>query len=305
MLFRLSPEAAAVILGAVTIISWASFNVAAKAGVDAGMTPSALTFLRFATPGVIAAPLWVWARRRARAPRPPGSRLLRLALLGGPIFGLTAVSGYLYAPLSHGLLFAPVTVFVAAALLGALLLNERVAPRRLVGALIMVIGLAVLVGFDLSGLGQDWLIGVAFFVTAGALWGAYTVLLRRWRIPLVDGALGVASCAALIAVIALGPSAIAALSQAPPQAIAVQILMQGVVGGVISVVALIAALRHLSAQTAALLPTFTPAAALLIAWSVLGQTPSAGEIAGALAIFVGFAIASGPLRREPNATKAD
>ncbi|WP_299706314.1 hypothetical protein [uncultured Tateyamaria sp.] len=42
------------LFGAITILSWAGFNVAAKAGIDAGMSPAALSFLRYLTPGVVA-----------------------------------------------------------------------------------------------------------------------------------------------------------------------------------------------------------------------------------------------------------
>jgi drug/metabolite transporter (DMT)-like permease len=73
-----------------------------------------------------------------------------------------------------------------------------------------------------------------------------------------------------------------------------QIVMQGFVGGILSVVVLIAALQRLSAQVAAMLPTFTPAVALTIAWGTMGTRPEPSEILGATIIFAGFALAMRP-----------
>lgn len=106
------------VFGAITLFSWAGFNVAAKAGIDAGMSPAALSFLRYLTPGLLAIPLLIWLRHRAKHDHLPVLRLAVLACLGGPLFGLIAVAGYQFAPLSYGLLFAPVAVFVSGTVLG-------------------------------------------------------------------------------------------------------------------------------------------------------------------------------------------
>ena len=71
-----------------------------------------------------------WLRSRATALRLPIHRLVVLAVLGGPLFGLIAVAGHQFAPLSYGLLFAPVAVFVSGTLLGMLALKEKVAAQR-------------------------------------------------------------------------------------------------------------------------------------------------------------------------------
>ena len=280
------------LLGALTILCWAGFNVAAKAGIGAGLSPAALSFLRYLTPALLSVPVWVWLRRRAENHGLPFGRLIVLALLGGPIFGLIAVAGYQFAPLSHGLLFAPVAVFVAGTVWGAVLLKERITAPRSLGALVMFGGLALLVGVETGGLGAQWPLGIALFVTAGIMWGSYTALLRHWRIPTLEGTAAIASLGAVVALVAFGPWTIDSLQDAEPGMLVIQIVMQGIVGGVLSVVALIAALQWLSTQTAAMLPTFTPAVAMLIAWTVLGTRPEAAELLGAAIIFAGFALAT-------------
>ncbi|WP_299746970.1 hypothetical protein [uncultured Tateyamaria sp.] len=65
---------------------------------------------------------------RGKAVVIPVRRLMVLILLGGPLFGLFAVSGYVHASLSLGLLFAPVAVLVTGSVLGHLLLREKSLP---------------------------------------------------------------------------------------------------------------------------------------------------------------------------------
>jgi len=284
-----------VLWGFLTVLCWSAYNVAAKHGIDTGFSPQALAFLRFAVPGIAVLPVVAVLFMRGKLRGIPFHRLLILILFGGPVFGLIAVSGYVFAPLSHGLLFAPVAVFVAGIVLGHVLLQEGVTMRRLKAAAVMFAGLAVLVGFELDGVGATWGQGAALFVLAGTLWGAYTVLLRYWQIPMVEGTLSVAGGSALVAVPVLGIAAYPTLVDASPSALALQIVMQGGVGGIVSVVALIGAVRSLPVHVAALLPVFTPIMALGIAGIVFGTLPNLAEAFGVFIIAVGFVVSAGVL----------
>ncbi|MEM9432228.1 MAG: hypothetical protein AAGA32_22630 [Pseudomonadota bacterium] len=150
-IFMTSPLSGAA-FGALTVLCWAGFNVAAKAGIDAGLSPAALSFLRFLTPGLAAVPIVIWMRHRSLGPRLPLSRLLVLALLGGPVFGLIAVAGYQFALLSNGLLIAPVAVYATGTARGVALLQERVSGLRSLGGGVMIGGLALLVGVEICDL---------------------------------------------------------------------------------------------------------------------------------------------------------
>lgn len=303
MPMHITPATVGAILGALTVLSWSAFNVAAKAGIDAGMSPAALSFLRYITPAFVAVSVWIWLYRRSRTGQVPPLRLAALALLGGPVFGLTSVAGYQFAPLSHGLLFAPVAVFLTGTLLGAFLLKEQVTLPRILGACVMFSGLTLLVGESVGEMSLSWPIGIALFVTAGGLWGSYTVLLRLWQVPALEGTAAVASLGAVIASFLLGPLAWESLRETGTSMLMLQILLQGVFGGIVSVLALIAALRYLSTQTAAMLPTFTPAVALLMAWVFVGTRPELVELLGAGIIFAGFALATRPVLSLPTLLK--
>ncbi|WP_367179851.1 DMT family transporter [uncultured Tateyamaria sp.] len=279
-------------LGTLTVLCWASYNVAAKQGIEDGLTPEALAFLRFAVPGLIALPLACFLALGQRKMPIRLGRLAVLVLLGGPIFGVIAVTGYEYAPLSHGLLFAPVAVFLSGGVLGHILLKDSLSKGRVFGALVMFTGLAVLVGFQTSGLPDTWWVGAFFFVCAGMFWGAYTVLIKKWEVSLLSGTIAVASGSAVMAAVVLGPVALGTLASAPLQSVVFQAIMQGLIGGVLSVVALIGAVRALPTQVAALLPTFTPGVALFIALMANGVVPTPAEIAGCVLVLIGFLVSA-------------
>lgn len=281
------------ILGAITVLCWSSYNVAAKQGIDTGMPPAELALLRFAVPGVLALPiLAVWVHR-GQTPEMPPYRLFVLVLLGGPLFGLAAVSGYVHAPLSHGLLFAPVAVFLSTGILGGILLHEHVRKQRLWAAAVMFGGLAILVGFDVSSLDSAWSQGAEFFMLAGCMWGGYTVLLRYWEIPTVYGAVCVAAGSALAALPILGPGATNGLQQASFVDLALQTVMQGIVGGVISVLAMIGAVRAFPIYASAALPVFTPVVALCLVLVFYGSVPSTAEVTGVAVVSAGFLMGLG------------
>ncbi|MEM7494503.1 MAG: hypothetical protein AAF296_14075 [Pseudomonadota bacterium] len=49
----------------------------------------------------------------------------------------------------------------------------------MIGAVVMFGGFALLFGVEKHGPNDNWLVGIALFITAGTMWGGYTVLLRQ------------------------------------------------------------------------------------------------------------------------------
>ena len=205
---------------------------------------------------------------------------------------------YRYAPLSHGMVLAPASVFVVGTLLGWLMNGERVRRLHVLGGLVALMGLAVL-----SGLGGDRSAGGPFatwrgdvlFVLAGAMWALFTALMRRWSIDPLRGTLAVGTASGALAPLVFGTmmlmGATTGLDDVPTTTIVVQAICQGFLGGIVAVAALMGAARRMGTATAVLLPSFTPVAALAIAVPVLGDWPSGAEVAGVAIAVVGLAIA--------------
>ena len=127
---------------------------------------------------------------------------------------------------------------------------------------------------------------------------AFTLLVRRWGVgPLpATAAVSVISAAAAVpAYLLLGePARLLAL---PPATLATQVVVQGVLSGVLAIVAFTRAVQLLGAGRAALFPALVPAATLLIGIPVTGEVPSPADWAGMAVASLGLAIAVGALRR--------
>lgn len=294
--------AAGLLFGALTVLCWASYNVAAKHGIDAGFAPVDLAALRFGVGGLVLIPLLIFGPRwRARLPSLKAT--LVLTLLGGPLFSVLAVWGFTYAPLTHGVLFAPAANFIVGSLLGVLWLHEKVGRRHLVGGAVMLTGLAVLSGVDATTLGPETLKGDLLFMATGSTWALFTALMRRWRIDPVAGVLAQGSAAALLAPVVWLVIGGGRMFEMPQDAFLTQVVFQGIVGGLGSSFAFFAAVGALGATRASMLGPMVPVAAVLMAAAVYLEPPRAIDLAGVSLVTLGLVIATvvRPFRARPPA----
>jgi drug/metabolite transporter (DMT)-like permease len=282
--------------GLAAALIWATYMLSAKSGTTAGLLPQDFVLLRFGTAAAIMLP-WL-LRNDPRGLAGVGWRRgLVLTLLAGPLFILLGTGGYLFAPLSHGAVIQPSTIALGSMLAAALLLGERPTLAKLAGTGLIVAGLAVIASHaGAMGGGMVW-IGDLLFVAAGLSWTGFTILIKRWEL----GALAVTAAVSTISALAIVPimliagdlSRIAAL---PPATLAAQFAVQGLLSGVVAVIAFGVAVRHLGAANAGLFPAIVPAATLLLGGLSSGTFPAFFEIAGAALASLGLVTAVGLTR---------
>lgn len=291
--FFLSPSVRGIAAGLLAAMIWATFMVEAKSGTNRGLLPQDFILLRFGTAGAIMLP-WLLRHDPANLAGIGWRRAGLLTLLAGPPFILLGTSGYLYAPLAHGAVIQPSTIALASMLVAAVLLKERVTGAKLAGIALIVTGLAVIASHsDTMDGGMVW-IGDVMFVAAGLCWTAFTVLLRRWALDGLAVTAAVSVLAGLVVVPAfllLGDAG--RLAALPAAELAMQILVQGVLAGVVAVIAYGSAVRHLGAAKAGLFPAIVPAATLALGALVAGAMPSAFEWGGAGLATLGLVTAIG------------
>jgi drug/metabolite transporter (DMT)-like permease len=115
-------------------------------------------------------------------------------------------------------------------------------------------------------------------VATGTLWGVYSWLLARWRLPPVEATAGLAFYAALVFLplwlLVWGLPDVAAAAWAH------QAFAQGLVGGSGAPVAFAAALAILGAGRGSVFNALVPPAAVLMAVPVAGILPNALQWAG-------------------------
>lgn len=266
----------------------ALYTVFARYGITQGLESSDMTFLRFATAGLLSAPLLGWHLwRNAAALVASWHVWLAVSLLAGPLFGLLMFSAFEFAPPSHAAVFPFSAMSIMGTLMAARFLCDRVTTRKATGIAIVMVGLVVLSGLDAASLTGRALIGDALFILAGTLWAGFGVVLRKNRLdPLL--ATAVISMSALLTYVPvyLAVTGAARLLAADTSLVWIEIAVQGVIAGVGTLYTYAKMVSILGPARAAVFPALAPGLAALMAWPVLGHVPSAVEGIGlGLAIF--------------------
>ncbi|AHE52429.1 DMT family transporter [Sphingomonas sanxanigenens] len=285
--------------GLAAALIWGSYMAFSNHAVAAGLLPSDLAFIRYATAGLILLP-WLIRHAPLRLGGIGWGKGFALAVLAGPLFVLIGTSGYRFAPLAHGAVIQLGSLTVASFLLASALVGERAGRRRLTGLGIIIGGLVVTAGPSLLAGGSTAWVGDLLFIVAGVMWALFTVLQRRWAIdPMAATAVVSVVSAALYVPVYLGTEGLSHIAAASPALLVEQILVQGVFGGVVALFAFSRAVQDLGAGRAALFPTFAPAIAMLVGISFDGGVPTIVQLAGLLILTAGMLVAVTSTRSAP------
>ena len=240
---------------------------------------------RFLWPGLVLLPLA--ARNGFGDFRQLGwRRSFTLTLVGGLPLAILSYAGFLLVPLGHGGVIQPSCASLGGLLLAAFVLHEPLPPRRIAGALAMVLGLVILGAEALRTIGAHGLIGDAMFAAAGCSFATFGMLLRRWRIaPMPAVAVtGILSLLGLpILLIGLGNPADTGFAENLLQAV-----VQGLFTGAGAIYLFTRAVVLLGASRAAVFPALVPPFTLLTGFLTLGVVPSMSQLAGLAVVLVGF-----------------
>ena len=280
-----SQETQGFILGTIAALIWGAYLALARSGISAGLTATDIAFLRYGVAGIIMLP-WLALNQPARLGGIGIGRSIILCLLVGPPFILFAVGGYNFAPLAHGAVIQPSAATIGGMLLAALVLGEKPSRTAFIGALIVLAGVAVLAGPGLLAGSSLTPLGDAMFASAGFMFGAFTVLAKRWNIGAVPATAAISVLSAVIFVPPyLALTGAERILAADPGMVVAQVLVQGVLSGVASVLAISKAVQLLGPSRAAIFPAITPAAAIILGVPIAGEIPTALQ-------FLGLAIVS-------------
>jgi drug/metabolite transporter (DMT)-like permease len=159
------------------------------------------------------------------------------------------------------------------------------------GALVIVGGLIVIGGEAVLTIGTHGIVGDLMFAAAGLMFATFGTLLRLWRIPATTAA-AVISVVSLVVVPVHGMLAgfdrMAALGwwENIQQAV-----LQGVLAGPGALYLFVQAVILLGAARASVFTALVPPFILLVGWVVLGEAPTALQIAGLVIVLTGFRMA--------------
>ncbi|SDU32089.1 DMT family transporter [Stappia sp. ES.058] len=268
-----------VFLGLCAALTWAIYNIGVDIGRADGFSSADLAILRYAGAGTILLPLLL--RRTGRlAAEMTVWRMLLLSVAIGPPFAFLINTGYGIAPLAHAVVISPGVTMIVANLLPVLFDGARLPRHRQVGIAVLIGGLIAIAMDQPPSKDPDvaTLVGDLCFVGSGTLWGLFTYLVGRWRIPAIE-AIGTISVLTTLVCLPVYLLAFTPASASMAQW-GEQLFYQGVLGGCIAIIVYAASIARLGPGLAGLFPAIVPPLAVLIAIPYAGIWPNGIQLLG-------------------------
>ena len=266
-------------------LCWALGFVAARHGVNVGLSPLVIALHRYLWPGLALLPL-LFANGFADLGGIGWRRGFTLALFGGLPLALLSYIGYLFVPLGHGGVIQPSCAALGGLVLARVVLKEPMPARRIAGALAIVLGLGIIGAEALTTMGANGVGGDLLFVAAGAFFATFGMLVRLWWVAAMEAATitSVLSLVGLPLLLFKFENMLAAgffenLLQA---------VVQGALTGASGTYLFTRAVVLLGASRAVLFPSLVPPFTLLVGFVALGEAPSVSQLVGLAVVVVGF-----------------
>lgn len=277
--------------GAGAALIWGVQAVVSRQSAADGLGAVDVSVLRYITAAAVLLPFALARLKPFPVGRLGWRRALVLTLLGGAPFATVLVGGSAFAPALHTAVIGPGLIPVFTALLSFAFLRERAPPGRILGLALIVGGIGLFSWHALLEIGQgDTWRGDLLFVLAAAMWSVFAILAKRWRADAFDLtiSLSILSLAVMPALALAVPLRLAEVGLGP---IALQALYQGLLVGVASVFLYTSANQVLGAARATLFLPLVPAIAAIASAILIGEWPSAAEIAGMVVVMAGMTVA--------------
>ncbi|WP_457582686.1 DMT family transporter [Ensifer canadensis] len=273
----------------VTVLIWAGWILATRHTAGTALGTIDLGLIRYGIPALILTPVWL---KTGLLPRTLPLLLLLLMVAGsGALFFQVAAFAIHATPASSVGVLLGGSMPLATALIGIVIFGERPDRMRVAGFAAIVAGVALLLARSLAGATSA---GYALLPAAATLWAIYTHAFRRSGLSPLEGSALIAIWSFLIHLLLAGVFG-STLASVPLKAIALQITSQGLLSGLVAMVAYGVAVRSLGGTQAAAFTALTPVLAMIGGAMLLGEKIGPFEIVAAIITAAGVALSTGIL----------
>ncbi|WP_426289015.1 DMT family transporter [Ensifer adhaerens] len=291
-----TPVAAGYAGAFVTVLIWAGWILATRHSAGTALGTIDLGLIRYGVPAVLLAPVWL---KTGLLPRKLPLLLLVLMVAGsGALFFQVSAFAIHSVPASSVGVLLGGSMPLATALIGITVFGERPDRMRVLGFAAILAGVAILLARSLGSAASTGWSGYALLPTAATLWAIYTHAFRRSGLSPLQGSALIAIWSFLIH---LGLAACfgTTLGSVPAQEIALQVTSQGLLSGLVAMVAYGFAVKSLGGTQAAAFTALTPVLAMIGGAVLLGEQIGPFEILAAVVTATGVALSTGILSSRP------
>jgi len=286
----------------ITVIIWAGWIVATRFAGETALSPITIGLFRYGPPAVLLAPVW-W--RCGLLPRQCPWWIIAVMVGGsGAPFFLLAAWAMRSAPAAQVGVLLPGTMPLWAALIGYLIAGDRFRRGQRLGYLAIAIGTMLMVGLaSRNGSSASSLEGQALLLLAAACWAAYSHAFKRSGLMPLQGSAITAAWSLLLHLLLAGLFGFG-LRGLTLEMLTMQIVVQGLLSGLIAIFSYGVAVRNLGAARASAFSALAPVLAALGGAALLKEYPGFGDLCAIALVTLGVALASGlapSLARKPSA----
>ncbi len=255
-----------------------------KIAVDGGMPPALVAWGRVALAAVVLLPVaWRVGALRGAGRWWPAAAAFAIAEIVVP-FPLIA-SGEQHVSSSLAAILIASVPLIVALLAFRFDPDERVGGGRLVGLVIGLVGVAVLLGIDVAGSGDE-LLGAVMILVAAIGYAVGPLVVKRWLSGVHS--LGPVTVALLVGTLALAPLALLSSADAAPSAGAIgSVVVLGLVCSAAAFVVFFALIAEVGPGRSTVITYVNPVVALVLGVLLIGEQVGIATLAGLLLILGG------------------
>jgi drug/metabolite transporter (DMT)-like permease len=262
--------------GVAAVSIWASWSAITRLAVTTSLDAWDIVALRFWVAGILLSPILL---RRGLALDKLGWLGLAGIIAGtGAPYAFVAAEGLRFAPAYDGGALNPAVMPLFVALIGAIVLRERLSKTRKSGLLFILVGAVLMIGWHTETHGMPWntsrTFGDTLFLLAAFLTAVFTVITRQTKLDPVHAAALVSTGSLIISLPFYFALSGNHLLQIPLRDLAVQATFQGVIVTIISLILYVRSVAILGASSGAAFGALVPALTAFIAIPLLGEWPS-------------------------------
>jgi drug/metabolite transporter (DMT)-like permease len=272
---------------------WAGWSVLTRLAVTTDLDAWDIAALRFGVAGVLLAPIVL--RCGLARDRLGWLGLGTLIAGAGVPYTLLAAGGLRFAPAHHQAALNPGTMPLFVALIAVVSLQRSLPRSEASGLLLILVGVLVIIG----GHGPAWsaplALGHALFLCAALLWACFTVVSRQAGLDPLHATALVSSGSLLLYLPIYVAMHGVRLGHMPVAELALQVIFQGLLVTIVSLLLYGRAVVLLGASRAAAFGALVPPLSAAFAVPLLGEWPDRSDVAAIALVSAGVYLASGGL----------
>lgn len=279
-----------IVMGLLASMIWGSWPVISKLAQIHSLSPVEITLLRFFISGAVLLPV-LW--RYSVSLKDIGVKGLALAIGAGVPYVLFSTYGISYSSSAHFGIIAPSTMLVFSTIGSVYLLSEKLTKMRILGVLLILLGVVVVGGSSLTDINGQAVIGDLMFVGSGALWASYTLLCKYWRLNAWVATAMVSVVSGMICIPIYASASDQFFQGVAWQTLLIHGLFQGVLVAILALYSYSKSVSLLGAAKGAVFAALVPPFAIILGMIILSEPITAIEIVGMTCVFLGMLLALG------------